>query len=359
MESKVLLYDGWSLAFKPNSPAALHLHSLLGHNPAGITTHLALPGEPPAWLSPSLETHIHPTPDTPEGRLRWEQLTLPQLARSLAADWLHLLEARAPLFGRTPALISPAGYPQTKRPVGLWNRLKQASGAGGLAQARAVLWPQDLPVELAPVGSARLFALPPLFDLDLSPGAPAGRALTVELPETFVLYHGPGDIRSLEHLLACWSWAAASIGAYYPLVAINLDESQGQRFIKLAERHDLAETIRVLPPLAPVELRAVYQACTCLFHPSPGVAWGNPVRLALGAGKPIVATGDPTTTAVVGPAAYLASRQDTRGLGAGVITLIVEEAVAEKLAAAGRRRAAGWNRSQFAENLKQLYTQGP
>jgi len=40
-----ILYDGWSLLYEPNAPAALHLLALLASLPSEVEAHLALPGE--------------------------------------------------------------------------------------------------------------------------------------------------------------------------------------------------------------------------------------------------------------------------------------------------------------------------
>jgi len=84
-----ILYDGWSLVYEPLGPASLHLLSILENIPGEINPVLALPEDTPGWLDFS-ETAIILAQNTPWGRLRWEQFTLPSLVKELRADLLHL-----------------------------------------------------------------------------------------------------------------------------------------------------------------------------------------------------------------------------------------------------------------------------
>jgi glycosyltransferase involved in cell wall biosynthesis len=75
-----------------------------------------------------------------------------------------------------------------------------------------------------------------------------------------------------------------------------------------------------------------------------------------------VALETPFTDALVGAAGYLVpgDPQDPavqRSLGAALITLFVEEEIAEALAEAARQRAAGWRSGNFASSLLSVYKQ--
>ena len=72
-------------------------------------------------------------------------------------------------------------------------------------------------------------------------------------------------------------------------------------------------------------------------------------------GKPLVASETALTGAIVGPAAYLAPPGDARSLGAALVTVIVEEQVAENLSAAASQRSANWRAVEFREQLERIY----
>jgi glycosyltransferase involved in cell wall biosynthesis len=352
-----ILYDGWPIIHAPDSPAALHLLALLESLSGEIEALVALPGEPPAWLPLQVVTHILPGKDTPAARLGWVQRALPGLAARLGADLLHLTAPAAPLFGRAGCVVSPCGL-GGEAGSGLAARLGEALGYGGLARARAVLWPEDLP---APALPAALLRLPPLVHPAFwpdAPPAPPDDLAGLDLPETFILYHGsPAEAGSgaLEQVLEAWSWVAGSLSEYYPLLLAGLGQAAKATLPKLLAGSRLAGSLRPLPPLSPAALAEVYRRCAALFQPLPGTPWGEPVRHALACGRPVVACDDPLTAALAGPAAYLASPGDGRALGAALISVVVEEALAEQLSAAARQRSAAWRGADFAEALVKLY----
>ncbi len=177
----------------------------------------------------------------------------------------------------------------------------------------------------------------------------------MDLPESFILYHGPGDRRNLEQLLQAWNWAAAAIGESYPLVVIGLTHQEKDIFFEFVEEYEISDTLRVLPEVKPDLLPHLYQSCTAVFHPAPASPWCGPVRLALAGGKPLVASENSITDAIAGPAAYLASEGDDRALGAALVTVVVEEQVAESLSAAAFQRSANWTSPGFGEQLLVRY----
>ena len=365
-----ILYDGWSLVHQPNSPAALHLLTLLAAHPAEFPAWVGLPGEAFHPLPPGVETLRQAEPDTDWGRLGWEQRTLPALAGRTGADLVHLVGSSPALFGSRRTLVSPAsfagaGLPAGRRRPGFAARLGESLSLGSLGRVNAWLWPADLPFDLA---GRRVHRLPPAvhpyFQCALEAHCPAPsdeRPLDgLDLPETYLLVHGPGDEPALRCLLDAWSWAAGSIGAYFPLVLVGLDRADQDRLAALLAEYQLTGTAIPLPRLSLTTLAALYRRCSALFHPAHISPWGDPVRLALACGKPVVALESERAAALVGPAGYLVPANAdypamSRALGAALITVVVEESLAEKLAEAAGRQAASWQFDLFKKSLREFY----
>lgn len=366
-----ILYDGWSLVNQPNSPAALHLLTLLAAHPADFAAWVGLPGEPFHTLPASVETLQQPTPDTDWGRLRWQQRLLPALAARVGAGSVHLAGSSPALFGSTGAWVSPAGFANDDLPtpgprLGFAGRLQKAFSQGGLARATALLWPDDLPVSQA---EAPVYQLPPVVHpvfqaAKLPPGlarTAAGAELqALNLPETYLLYHGPDDEPGLRRLLDAWSWAAGSIGAYYPLMLVGLDRPAQDRLAALLAEYQLTGTARPLPPLPLPALAAIYLGCSALIHLAQVSPWGDPARLALACGKPVVGLESERAAALIGPAGFLIPTHQPypaicRALGAALITVAVEESLAEALSQAAQARAAPWQFDSFAHRLRECY----
>jgi glycosyltransferase involved in cell wall biosynthesis len=365
-----ILYDGWSLVHQPNSPAALHLLTLLAAHPADFPAWVGLPGEAFHPLPQGIESLRQPAANSDWGRLNWEQRLLPAQAGRIEASLVHLVGSGPALFGSRRALVSPAGFAESelsgaRRRPGFAARLSESLSAGSQARVDARLWPADLPPSQA---NRPVHLLPPAVHPYFHPASEVpgvksvdGRELdALDLPETYLLAHGPGDEPALRRLLDAWSWAAGSIGAYYPLVMAGLGRAGQDRLAALLAEYQLTGTAFPLPPLSLPALAAVYQRCSALFHPAPPSPWGDPIRLALACGKPVVALEDERSAVLVGPAGYLIPGGDDypalcRALGAALITVVVEAGLAEALAEAAQRRAAAWQWGSFVDGLRECY----
>lgn len=359
-----VLYDGWPLVFAPNSPAALHLQCLLLLHPPQAGASLALPGK---WTGESPEyvlQHVRPTPNTDLGRLAWEQSSLPRIAKKTKACLIHLTSGMPALLAGRASLLSPAEEVdepgESPGRMSLAGRLRSAFGRGGMTRLGAMLWPDDLP---GPQAGERLSYLPPV----VAPVFGQETQFTAELeglalPDTFILAQAAGRPAELRRLLDAWSWAAGPLGDYYPLVVPGLGPAGQALLASLSEEYELENSVRPLPPLRLTSLAALYQRCSAYFHTSKLAAWGDPARLALASGRPLVGLETRLMDALAGPAAYLVSgdrdwRQSSRLLGAALVTVVVEESVSEELSQAARRRAAPWLKAgeQFSEKLAQVY----
>lgn len=353
-----VLYDGWSLLRAPDRPEALHLLGLLEQRHPGVKPVIALPGEPLPWLPEGIEVHVEPADDTLSARLAWEQRDLVRMGKRLGADLLHLTSSRPPLLGSVPSMVSPAGYPNSTPPEGITDRLREALSSGGMARLGGLLWPSDL-AAVPPGGIKAPLYLLPAEPISSSTSQISDRDLakirTLDLPETYILYHGPVDKRSLHHLLEAWSWAAASIGEHFPMLILGLDALSRRVLRTLLDKSGLQDTVRDLPALEPALVPHLYQGCAAVFHPSPLSAWGPTAWLALRLGKPLVAAASALADKLVGAGAYLLPQGDQRALGAALITVIVEQGVAESLSQAGRQRSAGWDQRSFKESLFAAY----
>jgi len=371
-----ILFDGWPLVFQPNSPAAIHTLTLLAHLPQEIEALLALPAPSPHPLPARVSRQIERVGNSPLERLQWEQRRIPAMARQQAVDLVHLSGDYPALFGPAINITSPSGFDHSRLykmgarlPQSLVSRLRSALAHGGASRLRGVLWPNDLP---DPGIQVPLLRLPPLVHPAFSAntasvlGASAAQASTGlkhlslgDLPETFILYHGPSDESDLEFLFGAWTWAAGAIGEYYPLLLVG--QESAARYVQdmLTERR-LAGTVQVLPNLDMESLVLLYRRCSALFHPAAVSPWGGPGRLALASHKPVVSLENRFSDALFGPAAYLIPEQnqaapDARALGAALITVIVEQSLAEALVQEATQRVAAWDAPVFERDLYRAY----
>jgi hypothetical protein len=351
-----VLLDGAPLIWSPNSPAALHLLTLLDQRPRKARTLVALPGKPLFPLPVDIQS-VQVNVPAGGGRLAWEQRLLPRLAREQRADLLHVTGENVPLFGDVMTILSPTAPAKALiqgSQRGFGERLRLALGQGGRARLRASFWPADLP---APEGAQQIVRLPPRVH---SAFTQAAIAPDLSLPDEFVLYHGPLDESALRSLLSAWKWAAAAIGEAVKLVILGAGTLLQGRIAQLARNNDLGDSLEAFPLLPVESLAWLYQHCRAVFHPAQIGAWAGALRLGLACGRPLVGLETPLADALVGPAAYLVSggaddSAQNRALGAALITVIVEESVAEGLEQAARQRSAGWGAQDFQQALDSAY----
>jgi hypothetical protein len=359
-----ILFDGAPLVWKPNGSAALHLLSLLAHRPRMARVRVALPGDPIFPLPEDIQSVQVNTPSHDWGALTWEQRVLPRLAHNQHADLLHITAKYAPLFGRAMTVLSPTEpfeeqNHRSRRSLG--ERLRLATGQGGRARARAGLWPADLPLPMrlqdSPMRMEQFVKLPPCVHPAFTEAAIAP---DLELPEDFILYHGPLGERSLQRLLSAWSWAAAAIGEATMLLILGADLAQKQRVGQLARENGLLDSVWALPLLPLEGLAWLYQHCRAVFHPAPIGPWDGAMRLGLACGRPLVGLETPLADALVGPAAYLVTGEQegpaqNRALGAALITVMVEESVSMALEEVARQRSGAWQAQDFRQALDAAY----
>lgn len=353
-----VLYDGWPLAWSTTGEvqAALHLLELLEALPETVEPWLALPGElAPGIDLPACVRRVAATEmQTPLGRLHWEQIRLPGLARRVGARLLHTTSPYLPLFSPVPGIASPADrLPPASASRRMAERWRESLGMAGLNSAACVLWPSDLP---APDGRAALQRLPPYVHpafTEPQTGEPVS-------PAPFILAPGPLDFEQIHLLAAVWSWVSAGLDDEWELLVSDLPPG-GLSQLHQACRSMGIESARYAAQVGALSLETL-QARAAAFQQAQVVLcvgqvrpWGDPLLHALACGRPLVSVDTPWVDARVGPAAYLAEADDPRGLGAAVLTLVTEESMAERLSQAARQRAKGYQAAAFREAIQAVY----
>jgi len=350
----LVLIDGWSLIYQPNSPAAGHLLTLSTCQPEDVEVTLALPGEPPEWLEGKFNLLIRPCQDGIRQRMGWEQRSLPAMAKEQHADLVHLGSATPALFARIPNLLNPVEAGETLHQAGFYSRLRYALSAGGMARLAGLIWPSDLPSRSSATPVFRVTPASP-FNWFVDHDALPEDVWRLDLPDTYILYHGPCHQTALHFLLETFRWAADSVGEDYPLLILGLDDAGRERLPALLAAYGLQGYVSALPVISPFSVPWLYRKCSVLFHPAEIAPWGNPLRNALAFGKPVVAGETALSDALVGPAAYLAALDQPRELGAALLTVIIEEELSSRLSAEARQRAAGWQTETYRRELGEVY----
>ncbi len=339
-----LLYDGWPLIHAKNSAAAIHLRTLLQMKPASVQASLALPGAGDHEIADaSIELLVKEQQDLG----KWQQRSLPKLAQSVGAEIIHSTISGASLFGRHKSLISPTAFQANAEGS---SRLLSALGQGGLSRAE-ILLPQDI---AAGNLSGHPNFLPPIIHPDFFGGAGEINP-ELEVPDTYLLFHGPDTEKSIDNLLEAWAWAAASIGEVFPLVMLGLTDERKIRMEEKLKSNHLDEHILLMPELVWSDLVNIYKGSSAVIIADGEMSWGSPARLALASGKSMVGFKNEENDSLLGQAAYLIEKGDLRSFGAAMITIVVDESVWEKMEDVAKDLSAKWDAEAFSNQLEKIY----
>lgn len=367
----MIIFDGWSLVHHPNSAAALHLLTLLMYHPPEFPAIVALPGEPLEALPSRVASEIIPAASGKRGQRIWKKHLLPGLSKRMRAQLIHLTALESAKFASSQCVISPSDYLQANsmlfehKFIGFersWlKRFQYALSQPRGDKVRAILWPELLPAPISRVPLVRLPLIsPPLIDIQGS--AIPDNSQFLDLPDNYILCHGPFTDQELQRVVEAWSWVVASIGNGSSLLVVGLDSFAQQVLLNLTHDSNLDETIRILPCLSMHQLAGIYEGSSVVFQPAEISPWGSPAHLAISFGKPIVGVEMPRLDALVGPAAYLIPETPkyqplSRSLGAALVSVIVDDELSASLIKEVQNRAALMQPDEFSVALFSEYKQ--
>jgi glycosyltransferase involved in cell wall biosynthesis len=107
----------------------------------------------------------------------------------------------------------------------------------------------------------------------------------------------------------------------------------------------------------PDELDALYEGAALTVYPSLGEGFGFPVLEAMAQGTPVVTSAGGATEEVADAAAVLVDPRDVGSIADGIERLLDDDALAEKLGAAGRERAAAFTWERSADLAAAVYAE--
>jgi glycosyltransferase involved in cell wall biosynthesis len=178
--------------------------------------------------------------------------------------------------------------------------------------------------------------------------------------EGYVLYLGGFDPRkNVRGLLSAWTWASGSIGQGYPLIVAGQLPTPGsahyEDYPALAKELDIADTVRFIGHVAEDDKPALYRGATAFGYPSRYEGFGLPPLEAMGCGVPVVAGTGGSLPEVIGSAGYLIPPDDTRAIGAALLTIVVEPQVHTDLRARSLAQAATFSWERTARETAEAY----
>ena len=163
---------------------------------------------------------------------------------------------------------------------------------------------------------------------------------TLDLPPRYVLHVGVHRPHKNQAQLVR---AFARIADAVPDVGLVLVGGTDERFPDpvpgLVEALGLQARVRLLRDVSEPLLPGVYQAAAAFAFPSFIEGFGLPILEAMAGGTPVVASDTPAVVEACEGGALLVAPSDTAGLGAALLSVLADAALAERLRRKGREVA--------------------
>lgn len=160
------------------------------------------------------------------------------------------------------------------------------------------------------------------------------------LPERFFLFLGTLQPRkNLDRALDAHSTLPTALQAEVPLVVVGRPGWGCDALIGRMTDPRLANTVRWLKYLPDYEVRCLMQSAQALVFPSLCEGFGLPVVEAFASGLPVVASNTTSLPEVACDAALLVNPLDAEEIGEAMLRIVDVPELADRLSAAGLRRA--------------------
>ena len=364
---------------------ALHVDQLFFAVPGGVGTYIRNLVPALARRDPSLEvTLFHARFDPPKpaepwmaafadeelaGSIRslyprWNLAGRPALPAPLrSADLVHAMSGSAipPVADGQRLVVTlhdlafdryPGMFPRS------WRAMYRLGLRAAVRRAHAIVTPsrstaEDL-LSRTNVEPRKLHVVPEAAALPRSEVDVGETLKRLKLMPPYILFVGTLEPRkNLVRLVRAYRRAAAT-GVPHGLVLAGPLGWHHERLMRELALEGPGEIV-MTGALAPDELDAVYRAADAFVYPSVYEGFGLPVLEAMTRGVPVVASNTSSLPEVTGDAAIGVNPRSVRELAAAIESLCTDVDLAERLAAAGRRRAERFSWDETAARTAEVY----
>ncbi len=319
----------------------------------------AIRAEP--WAG-SLEVQELPVRATGRGRrVMAEQLALPRAARRAGVDLLHNLFSTAPARPGVPQVTtihdliyrrSPEAHSRLRR-LGMRVVVPLAARRSTRIIAISEATKRDV-VSMLGVDPARVDVVyegpgfspvPPASEEEIRRRHSLGEAPIV----LSVSAHRPH--KNLERLIE----AVAALEQPAVLVVPGYETPWEGEIARRVQRAGAEMRVRLLGWIGDAELEGLYESAACLAFPSLAEGFGLPVLEAMARGLPVACSNTTSLPEVAGEAALYFDPTDVEAMRDAIGRLLDDPALRQRLAAAGRKRAASFTWERAAEGTISSY----
>ncbi len=299
-------------------------------------------------------------------RMLWMQMLLPRQLAELRPEICHYPNSIGPLRSPCPYVVTihdmtlslmPQHHPWRKqvliRPLIPLVARRAARVITVSKQARVDI------MRLLRVPAERVVVVPGAAAPCFRPASVATQAevrARYRLHGPYVLYVGTLEPRkNLVRLIEAWASLRTRGTIDHTLVIVGAPGWQVQPIYATADRLGCADDVRFLGYVSRADLPALYGAAAAFTFPSLYEGFGLPVIEAMACGTPTLISTTPALVEVAGPAALQVEARSVAAIAAGLERLLTDDALRERLGAAGIERAAHFSWQRAASETLAVY----
>jgi glycosyltransferase involved in cell wall biosynthesis len=294
------------------------------------------------------------------GRLIWEQLSLPGLARRIGAEVTYAQANYGPLLapGLVISLVNTTEVARDDKRLSkqiYWAALSVMTFLSLLAARQATAISEHVKQTLAPFEFMRrkITVIPPGIDPRFFvESTPARRdAFLLAVGDFYVQKNYPALTRAFAQLAGRFPELTLRIAGHV------VDSSQAEAVVDEAARAGVAERVEILGRMTPDQLAALYRQCAVFVFPSTAEAFGIPLAEAMATGAPIASSKTSAMPEVAGEAAEYFDPSNITEMAETIERVLTDAGLRERLTKAGRLRAARFHRSRVAAEITFVFRQ--
>lgn len=306
------------------------------------------------------------------GKIWFEQVGFPRAVGEVGADVAHVPYWGSPLQSPAPVVVTVHDLitmRQREYRRGVRSRLYSALVAAAARGASHVITDSEFSreeiVKHLDIPAGRTSAIPlaaaPQYNQQGEFLLDMAVRRKYELPDFYVLYLGGFTLhKNVATLLHAYTYVAQAMGEDYPLVLAGTKPEPGARvpdYEAYIARTGLEPYVRWIGYVAEEDKPAVYRGALCFAFPSRYEGFGLPPLEAMACGVPVVTTNASSLPEVVGEAAFAVDPDDERQMAGSIISVLVQEGLAEELKQKGLQQASRFSWQETATETALIYAQ--
>ncbi len=317
----------------------------------------------PDWegLAPAAVARIDP-----RHRVQWvagDQLHAVRLAKRTGVDLVHSLAGTSPARGRFARVVTVNDLHYRVHPeahFGLRALGMRALVPLAVRRAHRVIVPSEATrsdlLRFTGVAAERVDVIPD--GIGQSTGAGGGRDAARErlgagARPVVLSVSAKRPHKNLARLIGALALIPAD---RRPLLVLPGYPTPHERELRrLAGQRGVPGDVRFLGWVSAAELDDLYRAADCFVFPSLYEGFGLPVLEAMSRGVPVATSGRASLAEVAGDAALTFDPEDEASIAAALEAMLADEALRERLRAAGRARSAEFTWQRTAELTVESY----